>query len=82
LVRASRNARAAYGDPSRTAAWLAAYKKPGWLFLDEIFKESFPPSAASAIFEIVEHRTAQSLPTVAATNATSERIAASPSFLL
>ncbi|MCX6873945.1 MAG: hypothetical protein NTW21_09070 [Verrucomicrobia bacterium] len=73
----AREAAVAYGDPSRTAAWLADYKRPGWLFIDELFKGSFTPSAASAIFEIIEYRTTRLLPTVAATNATRKRIAAS-----
>jgi DNA replication protein DnaC len=73
----ARDAAAAYGNPAATAEWLGRFKKPGWLFMDDLFKGTMTPSASLAIFEIVEYRTARFLPTVATTNPTGERIEAS-----
>lgn len=73
----ARDAAAAYGDPAKTAAWAERFRRARWLLIDELFKGSVTPSAMSALFDIIEHRTANLLPTVATSNATSERIAAS-----
>jgi len=73
----ARDAAAAYGDPARTAAWADPFKRARWLFIDELFKGSVTPSGMSALFDIIEHRTAHLLPTVATSNANTERVAAS-----
>lgn len=70
----ARDAAAAYGDPVRTAAWIDPFKRARWLFIDELFKGSVTPSGMSALFDIVEHRTAHLLPTVTTSNANSERV--------
>ncbi len=73
----ARDAAAAYGDPAKTEAWAKQFRRARWLLIDELFKGSVTPSAMSALFDIIEYRTAHLLPTVATSNATSERIEAS-----
>lgn len=64
----------AYGDPARTSKWLREYERANLLLADDIFKGNMTPSASTALFQILEYRTARMLPTLATTNATSKEL--------